>query len=276
MGCSVLDHAACSKVIGIILLLLLLTACGIPSASEPSAPTIARLPSVTPASATHTPRPTQVITVVPAPTRVPTATPPPTATPEVVFSDAGPITASMAQLGLSGAGYAALGDPHAPITIVEFTDFGCEFCRRFHMLTFPELKAEYIETGLVYYIIKDLPVTSRQSGLAAQAAACAGLQAGYWPMHRALFAEPSAWRGNEAQAIARISAAAAEVGLEVERLTACVTQGAQSASVDRSVNEAHELHVYGTPTFFINAKLLAGAHSINLWREILDAELEQH
>lgn len=257
----------------LLLLLLLLTACGLPSASEPTAPTSARLPSVTPALATHTPLPTQIITLVPAPTRMPTVTPLPTATPEVVWSDAGPITASMAQLGLSGAGYAALGDPQAPITVVEFTDFGCEFCRRFHMLTFPALKEEYIDTGLVYYLIKDLPVTSRQSGVAAEAAACAGAQAGYWPMHRALFAEPNAWRGNETQAMARISAAAAEVGLDVDRLITCVTQGEQSASVDRSVSEAHALHIYGTPSFFINAKLLAGAHPISLWRELLDAEL---
>jgi protein-disulfide isomerase len=252
-------------------LIVALGACaGAPGA--PLAPTLARLPSVTPVRPTSPP-PTPAATPAPAPTTPPAPTAPPTATPGVVETDAGPITASMARLQLAAEPYATLGDPGAPITVVEFADFGCEFCRRFHLLTFGALKAEYIDTGKVYYVAKDLPVTSRQGGLAAQAAECAGAQGQYWAMHDALYVEPGAWYGDEAGALARIQAAAAEVGLDGSALMACVTQGDQLPNVDRNFAEAQALRVYGTPAFFINARLLAGAHPIELWREVLDEEL---
>lgn len=255
---------------------LLLAACaGAPATPGPVTPTRTPLPSVTPIpSPSPSPvAPTATPSLVPA--TVLAVTPEPTSTPGVVMTEDGPVTASMARLQLTAEPYAVLGDPNAPITVVEFSDFGCEFCRLFHLLTFSTLKTEYIDTGKVYFVFKDLPVTSRQGALAAQAAECAGAQGHYWEMHHVLFAEPEAWHGSEADALARIRAAAEEVGLDGAAIEACVTESSQLPNIDRNFAEAQALRVYGTPVFFINAKLLAGAQPIELWREVLDDELAE-
>lgn len=261
---------------GVMLALLaMLGACaGAPATDALPVPTIARLPSVTPVRPTNPPPPTVRMLVPTAlPTTTPTATAQPTATPGVIETENGPVTASMARLRLATESYATLGDPNAPITVVEFADFGCEFCRLFHLRTFGALQAEYIATGKIYYVYKDLPVTSRQGAVAAQAAECAGAEGRYWDMHGALFAEPEAWHGGEAAALVRVRAAAEEVGLDAATIEACVVRGEQLANIDRNFAEAQALRLYGTPVFFINAKLLAGAQSAEVWRAILDEEL---
>lgn len=254
-------------------LLMVLDACaGAPAADALPEPTLARLPSVTPMRPTSPPPTTRVI--APAlPTTAQTATAQPTATPGVVETEDGPVTPSMARLRLAAEPYATLGDPNAPITVVEFADFGCEFCRLFHLRTFGALKAEYIDTGKVYYVYKDLPVTSRQGAVAAQAAECGGALGHYWELHDALFAEPGAWYGGEAEALERIRAAAEEAELDATALEACIARGEQLPNVDRNFAEAQTLRIYGTPAFLINAKLLAGAQPIEVWREVLDREL---
>lgn len=252
------------------LLLLLVAACGGPAAS-PAEPTLARLPSVTPALPTAPPT-----AAPPTATPAPTATAaPPTATPGIVATDDGPVTPSMAELGLAAEPYAAMGDPEAPITVVEFADFGCHFCHRHHLLTFGALREEYIDAGTVYYVYKDLPVTSVHGALAAQAAECAGAQGRYWEMHDALYADSEVWSGDEPDALARVRAAAGEVGLDAAAVEACVAGGERLANVDANFAEAQALRLLGTPAFFINGKLLAGAHSAEVWRQILDDELAQ-
>jgi protein-disulfide isomerase len=109
--------------------------------------------------------------------------------------------------------------------------------------------------------------------VAAQAAECAGAEGRYWELHDALFAEPEAWYGGEAAALARVRTAAEEVGLDAAAIEACVAGGKQLVNVDRNFAEAQALRLYGTPVFFINAKLLAGAQPAEVWREILDEEL---
>ncbi len=255
-------------------LCFVLSACtGAPAAVRSLEAPLAPLPSVTPVQTTS-PQPAAVAIALPtAQTVVPTTTPQATVMPRIVLTADGPVTASMAQLNLSAEPYATLGDPNAPITVVEFADFGCEFCGRFHLLTFGAVKAEYIDTGKIYYVYKDLPVTSQHGALAAQAAECAGVQGQYWAMHDALFTEPRAWYGSAAGAQAQVQAAAVEVALNVGELEACIAAGSQTPNIDRNFAEAQALRIYGTPAFFINAKLLAGAHSAAVWREILDDEL---
>ncbi len=199
----------------------------------------------------------------------PLPTPTPTAIPTPLLTERGALTASMARLGLAAEPFAALGDPAAPITVIEFTDFGCAFCRRHHLLTFPSLVSEYIDSGLVFYVVKHLPVTSPQGALAATAALCAGEQGRYWEMHAALFAADDAWQRDATTAQQRIAAIAADLGLDAAALQACRERPAISEALDGSVSEAHTLRIFGTPTFLINDRLLAGAHPIEVWRAII-------
>jgi len=87
----------------------------------------------------------------------------------------------------------SIGDPGAPITIVEFTDYQCPFCSRHFTQTYPRLVEEYIEQGIVRYVFKDFPLNSihPQAAKAAQAARCAGDQGNYTGMHDRLFSNQS-------------------------------------------------------------------------------------
>ena len=86
------------------------------------------------------------------------------------------------------AGEPVLGSRQAPLTIVEFSDFECPYCRLFHQEVIPSLKREYIDTGLVRFIHKDLPLPfHNQARPAAAAARCAGEQNRYWDLYDALF-----------------------------------------------------------------------------------------
>ena len=90
---------------------------------------------------------------------------------------------------------AELGDPSAPVRIVEFTDYQCPFCYRHFLETMPQIIAELVESGRVYYQIKDLPLEQLHPNarVAAAAARCGGDQGDYWAMHDALFDNQSEW-----------------------------------------------------------------------------------
>lgn len=253
-----------------LLLLLLLGACtGGPVRTAETVPTLERLPTVTPV------RPTRPATPRPSATPFLTATPTvPLPTPTLLITDEGPVTPSMAQLNLGAERYAALGDPAAPITIVEFSDFGCSFCRRFALTTFPALREEYIDTGKVYYVYKDLPVVSPRGDLAAQAAECAGEQGHYWELHQQLFLlDPDTWNSTDAAAMAAFRQAATDVAIDPDALEQCIAAETYSDDVRRDFEEGQALRIFGTPAFFINGKLLSGGQPIEVLREILEDEL---
>jgi protein-disulfide isomerase len=88
----------------------------------------------------------------------------------------------------------SLGSRDAPLTIVEFTDYECQFCRQFESTTFAELRKKYVDTGKVRFVIRDFPLISihRSAMQAAEASRCAGDQGKFWPMHDALFSGPPA------------------------------------------------------------------------------------
>jgi protein-disulfide isomerase len=93
------------------------------------------------------------------------------------------------KLRLEG-GY-SLGSSDAPVTIVEFTDYQCPFCRRFESTTFSEIRKKYIDTGKVRFVVRDFPLAEMHPDAmqAAEAAHCAGDQGQFWPMHDALFSD---------------------------------------------------------------------------------------
>jgi protein-disulfide isomerase len=246
-----------------VLLAGLLMACGTAPSTTTTASNVSPQPISTTALPTSTPdvEPTATPTIPPTATSVlstPTPSPaPPTPTP-----------------GLDNEPRASLGSPDAPITIYEFSDYGCPACRHYALFTFPAIKEEYIDTGQVYYVFKDYPVVSRQGGLAAQAAECAGEQGHYWDMHSQLFIDPGEWdttSPNEAQAVFRRYAQAYE--MDADALVACVAEGRYESDVARDVEEGTEIGWFGTPTFFINRKMLSGAQPPEVFREIIEREL---
>lgn len=159
----------------------------------------------------------------------------------------------------------ALGPADAPVTIVEFSDFNCPYCRRFHAETFPDLMAAYPEQ--IRFVYRDYPITSAESLIASQAANCAGKQGAYWAYHDSLF---SGELGLGAEAYA---AYADRLSLDADALSACIAAGGEQAEVESDARAAAALGVSGTPTFFINGIPLVGAQPLAQFRSVIDGEL---
>lgn len=273
-----------ARSVGLLLLVALLAACSstTPMAQRP-AEVVANEPTAVRATAeAATPLPSRATATEAAP-NAPIASEP-TATPEAVVEDAptatpaldGPVTASMAQLQIGGERYSALGDPSAPVTLIEFSDFGCQFCRIHASMVFADLKAQYIDTGKIYYVFKDFPITEShpQAALAAEAAECAGTQGGYWPMHDQLFTDQSDWDGRSATtAQASFRRYAETIGLDTTAFDQCMTSQQFADEVQRDWSEARSLGLTGTPAFIINGKLMSGARPFEQFKQVLDKEL---
>lgn len=159
----------------------------------------------------------------------------------------------------------SIGPPDAPVTIVEFSDFNCPYCRKFHQETFASLMAAYEDQ--VRFVYRDFPITSAESFVAAQAANCAGRQGEYWAFHDALFS------GGMGLGRAAYEGYAGQLGLDVQALGACLDSGEEASEVTSDARAASELGVTGTPTFFINGIPLVGAQPITEFSRVIDAEL---
>jgi protein-disulfide isomerase len=166
----------------------------------------------------------------------------------------------------------SIGDPDAPVTIVEYTDYQCPFCLRHFQQTFPLLKANYIDTGQVRYVFKDLPLTSihPQAFAAAEAARCAGEQEAYVAMHDVLFSKQEEWSGRS-DATNLFSQYAAQLALDTARFDACLSNRQYEAAVTADLEEGIGFGVRGTPTFFINGHYLSGAQPYSVFEQIISS-----
>ena len=159
-------------------------------------------------------------------------------------SQARPIPALTSSLLLQGE--PTLGHASAPLTIVEFSDFECSYCRRFHEQVMPQLKRSYIDTGLVRFVHKDLPLPFHPHSLPAAAAArCAGEQNRYWDLYRRLFDEQNCLGCKGVLAIA------AEEELNTSKLQACMEGEATLALINANRSEASLHNISATPSFVI-------------------------
>ena len=152
-------------------------------------------------------------------------------------------------------GEPSLGNARAPLTIVEFSDFECRYCQQFHQTVMPNLKREYIETGLVRFIHKDLPLPFHRQALPAAAAArCAGEQNKYWTTYGALFDGQSCLQCKGVVAIAR------ERGVDATTLQACMNRDSTKALINANVSEAQLHGIRATPTFVIGPTRTDNTH----------------
>lgn len=160
---------------------------------------------------------------------------------------------------------AMLGDPQAPVTIVEFSDFQCPFCRRYVTQTMPEIQKNFIDTGKVRYVYRDYsqPNPEYHPGgyLAAQAAECAGEQDMYWQAHAQIFAK-QAEQGSSTIRFGDVDVRAwfAELdGLDQPSWRACYDAGKYISEINKDTQDGANYGVSGTPSFFINGMPLSGA-----------------
>jgi protein-disulfide isomerase len=170
----------------------------------------------------------------------------------------------------------SIGDPAAPVQIIEYTDFQCPYCGRHFAQTFPKIRADYIDTGLVQYVFKDFPLTGihPQAAKAAEAARCAGEQGAYLEMHDLLFNSQAEWNGRE-DAPDLFVAYAAEIGLDAGGFETCLQSGRFEQAVMADLQEGIQRGINGTPAFIMNGYTMAGAQPYAIFAEAIDLLLEE-
>lgn len=187
--------------------------------------------------------------------------------------EAKPLTDELWQ-EVTGKPVYAEGEENAKVTLVEFTDYQCPFCKRHFDQTEEQLQSEYIKTGKIRWIIRDLPLSFHQNAhLAAEAARCSGDQEKYKAMHDKLFATQTAW-GENTTAKALFSSYAAALGLNKAAFDQCLSGGKYKAAVDDDLSLAQKVGAGGTPTFFINGKILVGAQPFSAFKAAIDEQLK--
>lgn len=141
------------------------------------------------------------------------------------------------------------------------------------LLTIPEIKKSYIDTGKVRYIFRNFPLAFHpHAQKAAEAVHCAGAQGAFWAMHDKLFSAQSEWSSLAVVADA-FTGYAGELGLDIVAFRACLDSGQYAAQVAKEVAEGQAAGVGGTPSFLINGKLLVGAYPYSEFEKQIEAAL---
>ncbi len=163
------------------------------------------------------------------------------------------------------------GSPNAPIKVIELSDYGCGYCRRFHTETFPSLLEEYVETGKVMWKYVTYVSGMFQNGLsAAFVAECAGEQGLFAPVSDLLYERQADWK-NQGDPFPVYEEIAREAGVDVDEMNACVDEERPEDRVRSGVVTGRNLGVRGTPAFVANGVPVMGAQPLEWWVEFLSA-----
>ena len=160
------------------------------------------------------------------------------------------------------------GDPNAPVTIVEWSDYECPFCQRFYSQTLSQIESQYIDTGKVKLVYRDFPLSIHpQAQKAEEAAECAGEQGKYYEMHDMLFD-----RGVSG-GVSSFKNYAEQLGLDTAAFNSCLDSGEMAAEVKADMQAGASQGIRGTPGFIINGQLVSGAQPFQVFEQIIEEEL---
>ncbi len=149
------------------------------------------------------------------------------------------------------------GDPNAPITVIEFSDFQCPFCLRFYQQTLPQLEEDYINTGKIKLVYRDMPLdnlhpNARPAHIAAE---CADEQGKFWGYHDILFEKQTEWQRLPSSDLSTtLTQYAVDLGLQTASFESCLRSEDIADEVNRDYLEAGQYGATGTPTFFIGTE----------------------
>jgi protein-disulfide isomerase len=176
---------------------------------------------------------------------------------------------SMPQVDVSIDDDVILGDRNAPVTLIEFGDFQCPYCKQLFDQTEGRLRDEYIQTGKVRMVYRDFPLDQIHpyARAAAEAAECARDQGSYWLYHDELYARQASIPTLDFVVLA------GELGLDAQAFEACADSGKYKDEVEKDYQDGIAAGVRGTPAVFINGKLFSGALPYETFKAAIDAEL---
>ena len=170
-----------------------------------------------------------------------------------------------------------LGRADAPVTFVEFVDYECSFCRRFHMQVFERLRREFVDTGRVRYVVRDFPMDIHKfSVVTARAARCAAQQGKFWEMRHALLTLTRV-------DLEGVVEAGRRAGVDQAKLRECVANAKVNASIKQDRDEGVRIGVDTTPSFVIGRSkgkrvegvLVVGAKPYEAFKAVIEATLEE-
>lgn len=164
-------------------------------------------------------------------------------------------------------GYPSIGPKDAEITIVEFSDFQCPYCQKWHTQVYEQLMAAY--PNKIRLVYRNLPLIQihPQAMSAAEASLCANDQNAYWKFHDQLFDNADSL-GDELY-----STIAADLRLDRAAFEKCMSDHKHQAFIQEDMQFAIDLGVQSTPTFFINGLAVVGAQPLSVFQQVIDQEL---
>jgi len=173
------------------------------------------------------------------------------------------------------------GNPNAPVTVVEFSDFQCPFCSRFFEQTLPLIEKNYIDTGKIKFVYKDLPLdnlhpNARSAHIAAE---CADEEGKFWEYHDVLFQKQAAWQRLASSDLdITLSQFAVDLGMQAASFESCMESQDIADEVNQDTLEAARYGTTGTPTFFIGTEKdgfikMVGAQPYASFQRAIDAQL---
>ena len=166
------------------------------------------------------------------------------------------------------------GKADAPVTIIEYSDFQCPYCLRYHSETFPRILQEYVATGKVKISYKEYPALGDISFLAAQAAECAADQNAFWDYHTALFDERSRIGRIPQNKADLIKLASTALKIDMSTFSKCLNEDHTTGRVQIDSEEGQRFGVRGTPSFLINGKLVVGAQPYSVFKAAIEDALK--
>ncbi len=167
----------------------------------------------------------------------------------------------------------AKGEEGAKVTIVEFTDFQCPFCKRYVDETYDLILKNYVETGKARYLYRDLPLDFHVNAEAAAVAARCSVAGGKFDaMHAELFANQDAW-GALPDPTETFVGYAVKVGLAQDSFRTCLGSAEIKSAVQADLALANQVGATGTPTFIINGQVLVGAQPYSSFEALIESQL---
>jgi protein-disulfide isomerase len=171
------------------------------------------------------------------------------------------------------------GNGTARVAVIEFSDYQCPFCSRYTKDVLPQIRTDYVDTGKIKYVFRDLPLSfHKQAFKAAEAAHCAGAQGKFWEMHDTLFQNQSALAPEQ------LAAHAKTIGVDDAQFQQCLDSGKFAADINKDIADAGAAGITGTPTFLVGViqpgdgrvkvvKKLVGAKPYADFKAAIDAAL---
>ena len=166
-----------------------------------------------------------------------------------------------------------LGNPSAPVTLINFGDFRCRFCAKFQKDIKPAIIEKYVKTGKVKYVYRDFITMGENSILAAGGANCAGEQGKYWDFADYLHSQEAGH--NKMYTKESLGKIADLLGLDKVLFEKCLNSGEYIAEVKKDSDDAIKGGASGTPTVFINGRIIPGVNPISVYEAVIEEELSK-